>query len=47
MKDKFAFATQHEVHLKNIRKWIMNSEATKHTTSYGVAFDTYEVFFFT
>ena len=34
------FATQHETHLC---KWIMDSRVSKHMTSHGVAFDTYEV----
>lgn len=35
-----SFATQHGMHL---REWILDSGATKHMTSNGVAFDTYEV----
>lgn len=34
---------RNEVHFKSMCKWIMNSRATKHMTSYKAAFDMYEV----
>ena len=41
--DIFVFVTQYRMHSKNVCKWIMNSEATKHMTLHRVTFNTYEV----
>lgn len=42
---RIQIAMQHNMHLRSVRKWIMDSSATKHITWNRATFDTYEVIF--
>ena len=41
--DDYAFVVRNEAHSKSMYRWIIDSEASKHMTSYKAAIDTYEV----
>lgn len=41
--DNYIFLMHNRTHSKSVYKWIMDSGATKHMTSYKDAFDIYEV----
>lgn len=44
-EDEFAFAMQHEAHLRSTCKCIMDLEATKHMIVHRMTFNTYKVIF--